>query len=146
MKRTFLLLLAIYVTLAGCTPRVSPLKDGYYTAEASGFDHQGWKEFVTIRVSNGRIIMVEYNAKNPSGFMKSWDMEYMRIMKESSGTYPNEYTRFYAAALLKYQGIDGIDALAGATASHRAFVRLARRAIEKAEAGDASVAFVNLSE
>jgi major membrane immunogen (membrane-anchored lipoprotein) len=122
------------------------MKDGYYTAEASSFDRRGWKEFVTIRVSNGRIIMVEYNAKNFSGFIKSWDMEYMRNMKQVNGRYPNEYTRIYSAALLNKQEIGGIDALAGATDSYRTFIQLAQRAIEKAKMGDTSVALVNLSE
>jgi major membrane immunogen (membrane-anchored lipoprotein) len=146
MKTTFLIILTVSLTLTGCTPGTSRMKDGYYTAESSAFDRRGWKEFVTIRVSNGRIIMVEYNAKDLSGFLKSWDMEYTRNMRAANGTYPNEYTRIYAGALLNNQGTDGIDALAGASNSYRAFIQLARKAIEKAQTGDTAVAFVNLSE
>jgi major membrane immunogen (membrane-anchored lipoprotein) len=146
MKTTFLILLAVFLTLTDCTPGTFRMKDGYYTAESSTFDRLGWKEFVTIRVSNGRIVMVEYNAKNLSGFMKSWDIEYTRNMRALNGTYPNEYSRIYAGALLSNQETGGIDALTGATNSYRAFIQLARRAIEKAQAGDRAVAFVNLSE
>ncbi|MDR3160921.1 MAG: FMN-binding protein [Spirochaetaceae bacterium] len=145
MKMRYLFLVTVFLPLTGCTPGTSSMKDGYYTAESSSFDHHGWKEFVTIRVSNGRIVMVEYNAKNLSGFMKSWDMEYTRLMKETTGTYPNEYTRIYAMALLNSQDVADIDALAGATASYQAFVLLARKAVEKAQAGDTAAAFVNLS-
>jgi major membrane immunogen (membrane-anchored lipoprotein) len=146
MKSTFLILVPVFLILIACSSGGDGMRDGYYTAEASAFDRRGWKEFVTIRVSNGMIIMVEYNAKNFSGFIKSWDMEYMRNMRQANGTYPNEYTRIYAAALLNRQEINGIDALAGATDSHRTFIQLARRVIEKAKAGDASIALVNLSE
>lgn len=53
--------------------------DGFYTVEMSDYNN-GWKEFVTIRVSGNKIVTVEYNAKNSSGFIKSWDIPYMRNM------------------------------------------------------------------
>jgi major membrane immunogen (membrane-anchored lipoprotein) len=119
------------------------MQDGYYTAEEKEFYH-GWKEFVTIYVSNGQIVTVEYNAKNPAGFIKSWDMDYMRNMGSGSGTYPNEYTRTYAAELLAAQDVDSIDLITGATNSYNTFVPLARAAIEQAKKGDKTVIIVDV--
>jgi major membrane immunogen (membrane-anchored lipoprotein) len=119
------------------------IHDGYYTAEAKHFDEHGWKEIVTIFVSGGKITTVEYNARNSSGFIKSWDMDYMRVMNASDGTYPNAYTRIYAADLLAKQDVEKIDAISGATHSYHTFQQLAAAVMEKIKEGDTSVAFVD---
>jgi major membrane immunogen (membrane-anchored lipoprotein) len=137
--------------LSSCSSARSPdtealkLYDGYFTAEAASFDSQGWKEFVSIYVNNNKIVTVEYNAKNASGFIKSWDMDYMRLMNASKGTYPNKYTRTYAQALLNRQDPSKIDAMTGATESWRSFVLLAGAAIDQAKAGNKKVAFIDTS-
>lgn len=137
-------LCALALLLMSCSNAdADGLKDGYYTAEAAEFDDYGWKEYISIYVSSGRIVTVEYNAKNASGFVKSWDMNYMRTMNAVSGTYPNKYTREYAAELLNRQDYRGIDAISGATHSHDSFMVLAESVISKAKAGDKSVTFVN---
>jgi major membrane immunogen (membrane-anchored lipoprotein) len=127
-----------------CSSHDPLLKDGYYTAEALDFDKHGWKEFVTLCVSGGTIITVEYDAKNSGGLIKSWDMDYMRTMDATDGTYPNEYTRVYEARLLGVQGIEGIDVLSGATNSYYSFLQLAEAALQKSKAGDVSVAFIQI--
>jgi major membrane immunogen (membrane-anchored lipoprotein) len=129
------------------TPEMSQdvMKDGYYTAEAAVY-RRGWKEFLSIYVNNGRIVTAEYDAKNASGFIKSWDMEYMRRMSESDGNYPNKYTRTYVFDLISRQGIDGIDAMSGATESFDLFKALARAVIARAKAGDKQVAFVYIPQ
>jgi major membrane immunogen (membrane-anchored lipoprotein) len=136
--------LVFFVTpLVNSCSRYDPfLKDGYYTAEALEFDNYGWKEFVTICVCNGKITAVEYDAKNAGGLIKSWDMDYMRVMNATDGTYPNEYTRIYGARLLSRQGIEGIDVLSGATNSYHSFCQLAEAALKKSQTGDTSVAFI----
>jgi major membrane immunogen (membrane-anchored lipoprotein) len=116
--------------------------DGYYTAEALFFDSYGWKEFVSVYINQGRIVTVDYDAKNASGFIKSWDMEYMRRMNASSGTYPNKYTRGYALALLNWQDPQQIDVLTGATDSYFSFKLLAAAVLNQARAGNRGVAFV----
>ena len=121
------------------------IPDGYYTAEAKYFDKYGWKEFVTIFVSGGKITTVEYNAKNPSGFIKSWDMDLMRLMNATNGIYPNAYTRIYAAELLAKQNPEKIDVISGATHSYHTFNQLAAAVIKKIQEGDTSVAFVDVS-
>ena len=117
-----MLLLLLTVLLAGCG-KTEGFKDGYYTAQASEYSH-GWKEYITIMVKGGRIVSVEYNAENASGFIKSWDNAYMQNMLHSNGTYPNAYTRFYAGQLLEGQGEGKIDAMTGASSSHGSFEKL----------------------
>jgi major membrane immunogen (membrane-anchored lipoprotein) len=150
-RRAFFCPVALFLCFSGglffvsCPGRAPALRDGYYSAEAAGFDDHGWKEFVTISVNGGRIMAVEYNAKNPSGFIKSWDMDYMRVMNAQDGTYPNEYTRIYAERLIAGQDVSGVDALSGATNSHGSFKRLAGKAIENSRAGDTSVSIIPLT-
>ena len=147
MKR----ILAILVALLLMAPLMTAcgnqegLQDGYYTAQAKEFTF-GWKEYVTILVKGGSIVSVEYNAENASGFIKSWDNAYMQTMLHSNGTYPNEYTRYYAGQLLEGQQEDGIDALTGASSSYGSFQKLAAAVLEQARQGDSSTAFVDTSE
>ena len=118
MRRIFTMLLSLLLVLllTACGNQAG-LQDGYYTAQASEFSH-GWKEYITILVKGGSIISVEYNAENASGFIKSWDIAYMKNMNRVQGTYPNKYTREYAAQLLENQGAGDIDAVSGASTIH----------------------------
>ena len=120
-KRIMVLLFCMCMgILAVSCKKEEGLKDGYYTAEMSDYSH-GWKEYVTICVMENKIVSVEYNAENASGFIKSWDNAYMQTMLHSNGTYPNEYTRDYASQLLEDQGNSSIDAISGASSSHTSF-------------------------
>ena len=144
MKRIAAILLSLLLTaplLAGCGSQAG-LQDGYYTAQAAEFSH-GWKEFITILVKDGSIVSVEYNAENASGFIKSWDNAYMQNMLHSNGTYPNEYTRYYAGQLLDGQGQGEIDAISGASSSHGTFQMLSQAVLEQARKGDSSIAIVD---
>ena len=144
MKRMLIgrvLLLAL--PLSACSEKTA-LQDGYYTAQAADFSH-GWKEFVTIMVKGGSIVSVEYNAENASGFIKSWDNAYMQNMLHSNGTYPNEYTRYYASQLLEGQGQGQIDALSGASSSWGSFQKLSEAVLEQARLGDSSIVMVDTS-
>ena len=118
-----LLLPMALFTACGDTTAETELQDGYYTAKASAFSH-GWNEYITILVKSGNIVSVEYNAENASGFIKSWDNTYMQNMLHSNGTYPNEYTRYYAGQMQEGQGEGTIDALTGATSSYNSFQKL----------------------
>ena len=135
------LLMAAFLT--GCGDQTD-LQDGYYTAQAADFSH-GWKEYITIMVKGGSIVSVEYNAENPSGFIKSWDNAYMQTMLHSNGTYPNEYTRYYANQLLEGQGESDIDAITGATSSHGTFQLLTQAVLEQAQKGDSSIVLVDIA-
>jgi len=139
---TMILILALL--FSACSQDSSRMQDGYYTAEAASFDMYGWKEYITIYVSDNKIVTVEYDAQNASGFLKSWDMVYMRTMSATAGTYPNEYARAYKVALLNWQNPDEIEAVQGATAFHNSFQMLAEAAIAQARAGDKQVILIEL--
>ena len=134
---------AAMMILTGCSEKTS-LQDGYYTAQAKDFSH-GWKEYITIMVKGGSIVSVEYNAENASGFIKSWDNAYMQTMLHSNGTYPNEYTRYYANQLLEGRRDDDIDALSGATSSYGSFQKLSEAVLEQARKGDSDIVVVDTS-
>ena len=143
MKRILALLLSLLLLVPALTAcGGGGLQDGYYTAQAAEFSH-GWKEYITIMVKGGSIVSVEYNAENASGFIKSWDNAYMQTMLHSNGTYPNEYTRYYANQLLEGQGEGSIDARSGASSSHGSFQLLAKAVLEQARLGDSSIVFVD---
>ncbi len=131
------------LTAAGCgeAPR---MKDGFYTAEMSGYSH-GWKEYLCILVENDTIVYAEFNAKDPSGYIKAWDNLYMENMLSGTGTYPNEYTRYYVSELIEKQD-SGVDTLTGATSSAMNFNRLAAAAISQSEKGDPEIAVVEQDE
>ena len=139
---------ALILTLAlvsGCGgQKENTLQDGCYTAQAADFSH-GWKEYVTILVKGGKVVSVEYNAKNPSGFIKSWDNAYMQQMLYVQNTYPNEYTRFYAAQLLESQGAPDYtyDVKTGATSSYNTFSLLADAVIQLAREGGETMVLVD---
>ena len=144
MKRICAIILSLLLLvplLAACGDQKG-LQDGYYTAQAKEFSH-GWKEYITILVKGGSIISGEYNAENASGFIKSWDNAYMQTMLHSNGTYPNEYTRYYASQLLEGQGEQSIDAISGASSSHGTFQLLAQAVLEQARKGDSGLVFVD---
>lgn len=134
------------VLLSACSQSAPEMRNGYYTAQTTSFDAQGWKEFITIYVSNNKIVTVEYNAKNASGFIKSWDIDHMRAMKAMHGTYPSESARAYSIALLNRQDAVRIDAVPGAARSHTSFQLLAAAAIAQAKAGDRHIAYVELPD
>ncbi len=133
------------LSICGCKKEESRLEDGFYTVEMSDYIN-GWKEFVTIRVSGSKIVTVEYNAKNSSGFIKSWDIPYMRNMLDKKGTYPNRYTRTYAADFLATQSDKGIDAVSGASVSGGNFQKMASLLMEKARKGDDSLGIVETDQ
>lgn len=137
----FCIFIMTYALGCGGEEKKGQWKDGYYTAIMEEYSH-GWKEFVTICVMDHKIVNVEYNAKNSSGFIKSWDIAYMRNMNPVAGTYPNRYTRNYAADLLKKQSADQIDMIAGASSSGGNFRRLAAAVLECAETGNTEIAVV----
>lgn len=144
-KKILCVLFTCFLTcsmIASCGKKEG-MQDGYYTAEVSEYNF-GWKEFVTICVMDNRIVSVEYNAKNASGFIKSWDIAYMRNMNPVSGTYPNKYTRSYAAQLLEKQDAGDLDAISGATSSGNNFFKLAAAVLDRAEKGDTSIAIVEV--
>jgi major membrane immunogen (membrane-anchored lipoprotein) len=127
--------------LCGCANSEIELKNGYYTAEMAGYSN-GWKEFVTVHIKDDTILSVEYNAKNQSGLLASWDMAYMRKMSVAQGTYPNHYTRAYARQVIAKQSGESIDTVAGATLSGEKFRVLIAAALDMSRQGKNDVVIV----
>lgn len=130
--------------LGGCGSQ-SGMQDGFYTAEMAEYSH-GWKEYLCIMVKNDHIVYAEFNAKDPSGYIKAWDNTYMQNMKSVEGTYPNEYTRKYVAQLIEKQSTEGIEAISGATHSGGNFEKLSAAVIEQAKKGDSNIYIVTTEE
>ncbi len=131
----------LVIMLSGCGQQEEKMQNGSYTAQMSDYSH-GWREFVTITVKNAEIVSVQYNAENESGFIKSWDNAYMKNMKTVMGTYPNEYTRYYAAQIMGQSELPDIDVLSGASTSGGNFEKLSKVVIEQALKGDSQVVYV----
>ncbi len=130
----------LLLLLSGCSLHTE-MKDGFYTAEMAEYSH-GWKEYLCIFVKNDKIVYAEFNAKDPSGYIKAWDNAYMNNMYSVSGTYPNEYTREYVAQLIETQDPDAINAVSGASSSGSNFDKLSRAVVEQAKNGDSTIAIV----
>ena len=143
-KKILLGLLILTFLLQGCGSKTG-MQDGFYSAEMSGYSH-GWKEYVCIMVKGVKFVYTEFNAKDPSGYIKAWDNAYMQNMASVSGTYPNEYTRYYAAELLEHQDPSNVDALSGATSSGTNFKKLTTAVIEQAIAGNPDTRIVETEE
>lgn len=139
-KRICFVLLALSLLLCGGCGS-SSLKNGFYTAEMSDYSH-GWKEYLCIMVRNDNIVYAEFNAKDPSGFIKAWDNAYMESMYSVTGTYPNAYTRNYAGQLIQTQNPDDVDVITGASHSGGNFLKLSAAVIEQAKKGDSSTVIV----
>ena len=139
-KYLCLTLLFLTLILGGCGS-ADKMKDGFYTAEMSDFSH-GWKEYLCIMVKDDKIVYAEFNAKDPSGYIKAWDNAYMQNMAAVEETYPNDYTRKYVAQLIEAQDTNGLDTVSGATHSGNNFVRLAAAVIAQAADGNPDIVTV----
>lgn len=133
-------LLFLTIFFSGCGAKTQ-MKDGFYTAEMSDFSH-GWKEYLCIMVKDDTIVYAEFNAKNPSGYIKAWDNSYMQSMASVSGTYPNAYTRNYVRQLIETQAPDSVDAVSGASTSGGNFLKLSEAVISQAVKGDSNTIVV----
>jgi major membrane immunogen (membrane-anchored lipoprotein) len=113
-------------------------QDGSYHAEAAGYDDSGWKEYLDITVSGGKITDVDYDALHrEDGRRKSEDIDYQAAYRAAGlGTDPADYTVRLEDALLERQKVQQIDGIAGATVSTGHFISLAEKLQEQMETGD----------
>ncbi|MDR1312326.1 MAG: FMN-binding protein [Deltaproteobacteria bacterium] len=130
----------------GCRERTTSLHDGYYSSESMSYDQEGWKDYLTIYVNNGQITIVEYDARNLSGFRRSWDMDRMLAWNSSHGVRPTRYLLSYQNALLTLQDPRRIQPLPGGRNMYETFTSLAEAAIARSRSGDNQVAFVRLQQ
>jgi major membrane immunogen (membrane-anchored lipoprotein) len=130
----------------GCKSNTDLLNDGYYTAEASDFSQDGWKDYLTIYVNNGFIITAEFNAFNETGLLRSWDTDYLKSIYKPGFQSPNHYPRQYCSYLVAVQDPDRVQTIDGGRKTHEIFVTLAKAALEYSRQGKNSIAAVKLPE
>ena len=121
------------------------MRDGYYSAAAESFNREGWKAFITIYVRNDKIVTAEYNARNASGLILSWDVQSLRQLKTKMRIHPSRVVREYTQDLLNKQSPENIRCIPGDNYIYDSFMQLAAAAIAKAHSGDRSLAKVHLA-
>lgn len=106
---------------------LSSLKDGVYRAEMSEYT-EGWKEHLVVAVSRGRVQIVEFDAKNEQGSLKSSDSSFAQALQDAPkeqlhpDSAPAEYYRSIVEAF--HRGNDNVlemENVAGATISTNHF-------------------------
>ena len=133
MKKTAAICLTAifsFCLLTGCSnPANDSLKDGTYRAEMSTESH-GYKDYVEIKVLNGKIDTVVYDSVTQDGKKKSDDENYKKSMMDGNKnanlpeTYPADYMKKLSQSLVEHQDIEKVDAIAGATTSSNDFKTL----------------------
>jgi major membrane immunogen (membrane-anchored lipoprotein) len=130
--------------IIGCDNYGAGLQDGYFTAISEHYDKEGWRDYLTIFVNNGAITTVEFNAVNATGFLKSWDMDYLSQAQLESGVNPNHYARLYANQLIALQDPEQIRGAVGGDRVRQIFTVLAKEAISQSTMGDFSLVSVSI--
>lgn len=138
-------LAASVLALSACssTDSGSTYKDGTYTANGDEFS-DGWKEYVTITISDGKISDVEWSAENEDSSIpdkKTYAAEGNYGMlaagaqsewNEQAEAMEDELIRTQDPAKIKVT--DGYaDEVSGATISVSSFIELSEKALEQAK-------------
>lgn len=142
MKKVSLVLVAILVVsmiFAGCS---AGYKDGTYKAEGAEYSH-GWKDYVIVSVTDGKVSIQEFDSLNEAGEKKSLDPTYRDSMEPISGTYPEKFFPDIVAEFNAKGSVDKMDNITGATNSTDAFKALVTAALNNAKKGDATTAVVS---
>lgn len=145
MRRILATALAAALALclfAGCTGGTKYV-DGVYRAEDAEYNY-GYKEFVEITVSGGKISKVQANAVKEDGItLKTADVEYIKGYENTGNdTTPDVFFPSLAKQLEKTKNVDKVEVVAGATNSSGNFKRLATAALANAADGKTEVAML----
>ncbi|MDR3174991.1 MAG: hypothetical protein LBU06_00425 [Desulfovibrio sp.] len=143
MRKAVLPLILSLFLAWGCSREDGVLRDGYYSAISDSYNEAGWKEFITLYVYNNRIVTAEYNARNSSGLVLSWDGASLRELQVGTA-HPSLLIREYVQDLLTWQDPRRIRRIPGDTHVYDTFGKLAVVAIEQAKIGNRAVAQVRI--
>lgn len=88
--------------------RTPELKDGVYRAMGSGYTFDGYKPFVTIEVSNGRMIDSKFDFIDASGRLMTEDRELRDSMVKSFEESASSITRILTSEFLITQSLDTV--------------------------------------
>lgn len=129
------LVLVLALALAACGGSAE-YKDGKYEAESDGRDEHGGYGYVSIEVKDGKIASCEYLTYNKDGSVK--DETYQAKLKdENPALYKLAQDSVaanpgYAEQLVKYQKVEDVDVISGATWNHGLFKDAAEKALKDA--------------
>ena len=107
------------------------LKDGTYTQKSEA-DERGYVSSIEIEVKDGKIAKVKYDEANDKG-SKLADADYNAMMKEKSGSNPEEAFPALEKALVEKQDVAAVDAVTGATHTSESFKTLTEKALAEAK-------------
>ena len=141
-KRYLAIFVSAFLAMFMFTGCSGSMKDGTYRAEYKDFDDHGWKDYVTITVSDGKITEVDYDAVNDNGDKKSADEAYREQMEPISNTYPAKFYKELEDQLVDEQDLKKVDAVAGATNSSNDFKILGMEAMKAAKSGQTDTIIV----
>lgn len=130
------------LALMGCSEG-AVYQDGVYSAEFREFDSYGYKDFMTLTVTDGVVTEIVYNAVNEEGGWRSEDEKYAETMRAVRDTDPNKYTADLVNQYLEKHDIAEVDAVAGATWSSDSFLSLFSALEPKMIAGDTTLVLVD---
>ena len=115
------------------------LKDGTYTARVLSENKLGYTPYLTVEVSNGKMVVADFDYINNEGNLLSNDLDYRIKTRKILNTQPDVYKRQLQLEFLKKQSTN-IDAVTNASVSTETFKFLANNLIsERITKGDTSV-------
>lgn len=130
MKKFLLITMMALVLVGGTAVSVfAQYKDGVFTAQ----DHPDRLKYVgniKIEVRGGKIVSVEYNELKGKDDKRS-SAYVNREMKKRNGITWSDAVDNLEKSLIKSQDPNKIDAITGASDSHRRFIALAKKALGK---------------
>ena len=150
MKKLLVILLActLCAVLAGCdgggsSKKAASWKDGTYTAQSSVFTNDDGTEdgngygVVTLTIEDGKIADCTYQTYEIDGTLK--DSDYGKQNGEiANRDYYSKAQKAvaacdeYAKMLVANEGLDGLDAISGATVNYNEFVEAVNLALSEA--------------
>lgn len=147
MKKKLLTLVFCVISttllLVGCGAK--SMKDGTYTSEFEKFDVHGWKGYVSITVSSGKIVDATFDYINEAGEKKSELPDYQSKMSAEVGITATDFSSAYAKDIINKQS-EKVDVVTGATYSQGDVKTLAAAAIENAISGNTDTTIIKVSE
>lgn len=143
--------MGIFALMFSCQPsqekaadpiqNVTAYVDGIYSATFETADERGWKGFLEVQVRDKTIVSANFDYSKDDGSLKSQDQAYADGMMKASNITPSDADKALLDSLVDKQSAD-VAAVTGATGTTKDFRILAKAALEKAKAGDASPALV----
>lgn len=144
MKRFLGVAVAVLLlfSLFGCAQSHS-YQDGIYSAEFRDFDSRGYKDYLKVTVSGGKVTDIVFDGVDAEGNLKSQDADYKSTMEELQGTYPEKYATDLENQYLDMSDIEKVDAVAGATYSSESFIALFHALEKSMESGDSKLVVID---